>query len=66
MHHHSELDGSVYERSKIYVDNWTGAQSELKTLNYPIEGEVGEVINGTIPTPAHPLTIFHSMGMNQI
>lgn len=63
VNHHSEIDGGIYERSKIYVDSWTGAESELKTLNYPIEGEVGEVINGVIGTPTHPLTIFHSMGM---
>ncbi len=63
VNHHSEIDGSVYEKSKIYVDSWTGAASELKTLNYQIEGEVGEVINGVKQTPSQPLTIFHSMGM---
>lgn len=63
VNHHSEIDGDVYEKSKIYVDSWAGAESELKNLNYPIEGEVGEVINGILRTPTQPLTIFHSMGM---
>lgn len=63
VNHHSEIDGSVYEKSKIYVDNWAGADSELKALSYPIEGEVGEVINGVKGTPSQPITIFHSLGM---
>ncbi|KAJ6641055.1 Ketimine reductase mu-crystallin [Pseudolycoriella hygida] len=61
--HHSEVDGGVYENGKIYVDSWTGAEAELKTLNYPIEGEVGEVINGVKETPTQALTIFQSLGM---
>ncbi|XP_037043791.1 ketimine reductase mu-crystallin [Bradysia coprophila] len=63
INHHSELDGSVYGMSKIYVDSWAGAQSELKTLNYPIEGEVGEVINSVKQTPTQKWTIFQSLGM---
>lgn len=63
VNHHSELDGSVYGKSKIYVDSWAGARSELATLNYPIEGEIGEVINNVKPTPNQTTTIFHSMGM---
>lgn len=63
MNHHSEIDGSVYEKSKIYVDSWAGAGAELKTLNFPIVGEVGEVINGVIGTPTQTLTIFQSLGM---
>lgn len=63
VNHHSEIDDSVYEKSKIYVDSWSGSEAELKTLNFPIVGEVGEVVNGVTQTPTHPLTIFHSLGM---
>lgn len=61
--HHSEIDGGLYGKSKIYIDNWAGAETELKTLNYPIIGEVGEVINGVLETPTQSLTIFQSLGM---
>lgn len=61
--HHSEIDLGVYKKSKIYVDSWTGAKNELKTLDCPVEGEVGEIINKSKLVTSHPRTIFHSLGM---
>lgn len=39
-----------------------GARSELKTLNAPIVGEVGDIINGYSTSPSGGITIFHSLG----
>lgn len=38
------------------------AKTELKTLNAPIVGEVGDIINGAKSNPSSGITIFHSMG----
>lgn len=64
INHHSELDLDIYTdpKTKIYVDNWGSAQTELKTLQAPIEGEVGDIINGIKVVPSTGITIFHSMG----
>lgn len=48
--------------TKIYVDNIGSAQTELATLDAPIVGEVGDVINRAKPAPSTGITIFHSMG----
>lgn len=61
--HHSEIDFGVYKKSKIYIDSWNGAKNELKTLDCPVEGEVGELINKSKVVTKHPRTIFHSLGM---
>lgn len=45
------------------MDSNAGARSELKTLNAPIVGEVGDIINGHSTSPPGGITIFHSMGM---
>lgn len=62
--HHSELDMNIYTdpRTKIYVDNWGSARTELSALEAPIEGEVGDIINGISVVPPTGITIFHSMG----
>lgn len=62
--HHSELSDDIYKDSqtKIYVDNLGSARTELKTLNAPIVGEVGDIINGAKLPPQSGITIFHSMG----
>lgn len=56
------MDDLVYANSTIYVDSWTGARSELKTLDHEIEGEVGEIMNGKKQIKYDKFTIFHSMG----
>lgn len=61
--HHSEIDLKLYQSSTLYVDSWTGAKSELKTLNCPVEAEVGEIINKSKKVTKHSRTIFHSLGM---
>lgn len=61
--HHSEIDLKVYQNSKLYVDSWSGAKNELKSLNCPIEAEVGEIINKSKVVTKHSRTIFHSLGM---
>lgn len=50
-------------KTKIYVDNWGSARTELSTLDAPKEGEVGDVINGVSVAPPTGITIFHSMGL---
>lgn len=64
QYHHSEIAEDIYTNAetKIYVDSNDGARSELKTLNAPIVGEVGDIINGQSTPPAAGITIFHSMG----
>lgn len=44
------------------MDNWASARTELSTLDAPIVGEVGDIINGTATAPNDGITIFHSMG----
>ncbi len=61
--HHSEIDMKLYQNSKIYVDSWIGAKTELKNLNCPIEGELGEIINKSKAVTKHPRTIYHSLGL---
>lgn len=63
--HHSELSEDVYKdpATKIYVDNIGSARTELASLDAPIVGEVGDVINRAKPFPSTGITIFHSMGM---
>ncbi|XP_037034232.1 ketimine reductase mu-crystallin-like [Bradysia coprophila] len=63
VNHHSELDATVYESSKLYVDSYTGAKTELKALNCPVEAEVGEIINKSKVLTKHPRTIYHALGM---
>lgn len=67
QNHHSEIDADIYTDvgTKIYVDHNAGAQSELKTLNAPIVGEVGDIINGHSTSPSSGTTIFHSLGKDQ-
>lgn len=62
--HHSELSEDVYNdpATKIYVDNFGSARTELATLEAPIVGEVGDIINKSKSTPPTGITIFHSMG----
>lgn len=48
--------------TKIYVDNFGSARTELATLEAPIVGEVGDIINKSKSTPPTGITIFHSMG----
>lgn len=64
QYHHNELSEDIYNdpNTKIYVDSNAGARSELKTLNAPIVGEVGDIINGHSTPPTGGITIFHSMG----
>lgn len=63
---HDELEACIYDEADIYVDHYSGANSELKGLlekGHKFKGEVGGLINGTItPTPGK-ITIFQSLGM---
>lgn len=63
-HHHDELALDVYQspRTRIYVDNWASARTELATLQAPIVGEVGDLINSVANDSNTGITIFHSMG----
>lgn len=63
QNHHSEIDLKLYQSSKLYVDSWTGAKNELKSLDCPVEAEIGELINKRKVVTKHPRTIFHSLGM---
>lgn len=65
QHHHSEISEDIYTDSctKIYVDSNGSAKTELKTLNAPIVGEIGDIINGRCLAPSDGITIFHSMGI---
>lgn len=62
--HHSELSDDIYKdpKTKIYIDNWASAKTELATLNATIVGEVGDIINGHSTAPSTGITIFQSMG----
>lgn len=62
--HFSELSKDLYTDSgtQIFVDSNANAESELKGLYAPIQGQVGDIINGEIATPRNGITIFHSMG----
>lgn len=62
--HHTELSEEIYTdaQTKIYVDAMSNAKSELATLNAPIVGEVGDIINGAKQPPQSGIIIFHSMG----
>lgn len=64
LNHHSELSMDIYTdpKTKIYVDNWGSARTELSKLEAPIESEVGDIINGVGAVPPTGITIFHSMG----
>ncbi|KAJ6641302.1 Ketimine reductase mu-crystallin [Pseudolycoriella hygida] len=61
--HHSEIDLKLYRNSKLYVDSWTGGKTELKSLDCPIEAEVGEIITKSKALTQNQRTIFHSLGM---
>lgn len=61
--HHSEIDLKVYRGSKLYADSANGAAKELKGLDCPVEGIVGDIINKLKPVPKHNRTVFHSLGM---
>lgn len=63
-YHHSEINEDIYTDAvtKIYVDYNAGARTELSTLNAPIVGEVGDIINGHSQPPSSGISIFHSMG----
>lgn len=66
IHHHCELDKSIYEKSSIYTDAMENAKVELKGLidqGFPILGEVGEIINGQKELTKNDVVIFHSLGM---
>ncbi|XP_031627138.1 ketimine reductase mu-crystallin-like [Contarinia nasturtii] len=65
VNHHTELSEDIYKdpQTKIYVDSIDNAHSELKTLDAPIVGEVGDIINAHSAPPTTGITIFHSMGM---
>lgn len=58
------MDLYTDSRTRIYVDSNANAESELKDLDAPIVGQVGDIINGQIPTPSNSITTFHSMGMS--
>lgn len=60
--HHSEIDLALYQGSKIYTDSLSNAATELKTLDCPIEAEVGEIISGSKKLTKHTRTIYHSLG----
>lgn len=64
QHHHSEISEDIYTdaSTRIFVDCNSNAKNELKTLNAPIVGEVGDIINGHRSAPSSGITIFHSMG----
>lgn len=66
--HHSEISEDIYSdtNAKIYVDTIAGARVEFKTLKASIAGEIGDIINGYSNTPFGGITIFHSMGKNQL
>lgn len=65
INHHTELSEDIYTdaQTKIYVDAMSNAKSELATLNAPIVGEVGDIINGAKQPPQSGIIIFHSMGI---
>lgn len=61
-----ELDEETYKHAQVYVDNWPGANEELKQLKSfgaDMKAEVGEVILGNSPKPGREqLTVFQSLG----
>ncbi|XP_017782147.1 PREDICTED: ketimine reductase mu-crystallin [Nicrophorus vespilloides] len=65
--HYCELDEDIYKDANIYVDYWSGANTELAGLldkGFKFECEVGDLVNGKTRNP-HPskVTIFQSLGM---
>nr|CAI5838288.1 unnamed protein product [Callosobruchus analis] len=64
--HFSELDEQLYRNSDLYLDSIETMRPEmvgLDMLNDSIRGEVGAVINRTLPaTPSERITIFNGGG----
>jgi thiomorpholine-carboxylate dehydrogenase len=63
--HHSELDTELYQTACIYTDTMASAQTELKglfDLGITMQGEVGDIINGTKSAERERITIFQSLG----
>ncbi|XP_017004422.2 ketimine reductase mu-crystallin [Drosophila takahashii] len=61
--HFSELSPDIYQHSKVYVDCYANAESELVGLPAEITAELGSVIlEGNYPGSAD-ISIFQSMGM---
>lgn len=62
-YHHAELDNDVYGAANIYVDSTVTSKEELKSLQHPIAGAVGDVMEG-LKTLADGknITIFQSLG----
>ncbi|GJQ72310.1 hypothetical protein Trydic_g3399 [Trypoxylus dichotomus] len=62
-----ELDEATYKSSVVFVDHLSGVEHELQHLSskgITFRGEVGGIINGTIPRPSDDeITIFQSLGM---
>nr|CAH7766607.1 unnamed protein product [Callosobruchus chinensis] len=65
--HFSELDEKLYRNSDLYLDSMETMKAEmvgLDMLNDSLRGEVGAVINRTIPaSPNDRITIFNGGGM---
>lgn len=66
INHHSELDTELYQTACIYTDTMASAKTELKgllDLGITMQGEVGDIINGTKSAERERITIFQSLGM---
>nr|CAH7723339.1 unnamed protein product [Callosobruchus chinensis] len=64
-HHFNELDREVYRNADLFVDSIETSQAEMAGLNLDdsLKGEVGAVINGTLPvSPKERITIFNGIG----
>ncbi|KAH8366377.1 hypothetical protein KR084_002842 [Drosophila pseudotakahashii] len=61
--HFSELATDIYQQSKVYVDCYANAESELVGLPAEITAELGAImLEGNYPAAAD-ISIFQSMGM---
>ncbi|XP_037083600.1 ketimine reductase mu-crystallin-like isoform X2 [Pollicipes pollicipes] len=61
--HKTELEPALLRRATVYTDSREGAASEMGPINVDIYGEVGEVLNETLPVKSGGVTAFLSFGM---
>ncbi|XP_057214375.1 ketimine reductase mu-crystallin isoform X2 [Triplophysa rosa] len=61
-----ELDDVLMREALVYVDSRDGAHAESGDIilsGAQVFGELGEVINGSVPAPREKTTVFKSLGM---
>ncbi|XP_030629910.1 ketimine reductase mu-crystallin [Chanos chanos] len=61
-----ELDDSLMRNAVVYVDSGEGAATESGDIilsGAKVFGELGEVINGSLPAQRERITVFKSLGM---